>query len=360
MVAASSKEAEQPVLVRRINALEAHLDPRRRTTTWADVGVLWGLYLACISIQPTLATVNYVRFQWAQVSQSKAAEFLGLLPLDSPKAPTLSQDTSELTKGQTVAGYKVTSDVGPRTAPGGVGSTNHQGIDLATPSGVKVYAPVRTKVTCLNSPGGGIGARFKGVRGEVTLWHLSHCAEGSKAPGDVLAMTGNTGTATTGPHLHVEVRVNSEITNPQVRDVEPLLGGGRDLNLDRYVAAIAKKESSATDPAVNPHSGALGKFQFMPDTMKAQAKACLDREPSKQEFLSNPELQNTVMRCYVKDKLPTIEKKSKDPQTQCRMLASTHYSGNPDLWDDTRTQRYNGHAYPSIADYTEAICKEVM
>ena len=357
---AASKEAEQPVLVRRVNALEAHLDPRRKTTTWADVGVLWGLYLAFISIQPTLATVNYVRFQWAQVSQSKAAEFLGLLPLDSHKASNLSQDTTELTKGQTVAGYKVTSDVGPRTSPGGVGSTEHQGVDLATPSGVQVYAPVRTKVTCLNSPGGGTGARFKGVRGEVTLWHLSHCASGVKSPGDVLAMTGDTGSSTTGPHLHVEVRVNGEVTPPQVLDVEPLLGGAGELNIDRYVGAIAKKESSANYQAINPHSGALGKFQFMPETMQAQAKACLGREPSKQEFLSSPELQNSVMRCYVKDKLSAIEKKAKDPTTKCRMLAATHYSGNPDLWDNTRPQRYNGHAYPSIADYTEAICKEAL
>lgn len=357
----TTKPAE-PELVKKINQLEAFLDPRRRKTTWVDVAVLWSVYLVGVSIPPALSTVNYVRFQWYQVTQSKAAEFLGLTPGDAESGPvstTLSRNTTELTVGATVGGFKVTSGVGPRLSPGGVGSTNHEGVDVATPIGTKVRAPVATRVDCLSSAKGGVGARFDGLRGQVTLWHLSHCAPGRHKAGDVIALTGNTGAATTGPHLHVEVKAGGKIVPPQVRDVAPLLtrGDGGDFDAERYIAAIAQKESGKNYSRVNGDSGALGKYQFMPKTMASTAKACLGKAPTPAEFLADPTLQDDVMRCYVEAKLPTIKAKASDPVTQCRMMAATHYSGTPELWNNARPQSYNGRAYPSIADYTAAVCE---
>ena len=350
----------------RLNAIEAYLDPRRQAkkTTWLDVGILWGLYLGIISVGPALSFGNYLQFQWIQIQQSKAAEFLGLVPTEEAPgwAPTVSTDSTPLLKGSTVGKFKVTSGMGPRVSPGGVGSTNHQGVDLNTPVGTKVYAPVTTKVSCLSSTGGGTGARFKGVRGEVTLWHLSQCAEGRYKAGEVFALTGNTGAATTGPHLHVEVRDGGKVVNPEQRDVASLLGASQGtFSIDRYLGAIAKQESGSDYTKTNQDgSGAMGKYQFMPGTMRATAKACLGVTPTEQEFLGNPELQDQVMHCHVESKLETIKAKSPDPMVQCRMLAAVHYSGSADLWNSTKAQTYNGRKYPSIADYTQSVCNKVI
>ena len=135
-------------------------------------------------------------------------------------------------------------------------------------------------------------------------------------------------------------------------------GDGKDF-VSRYVGAIAKQESGSSYTAVNPHSGALGKYQFMPATLASTAQSCpgVGSVPSVSEFLGSPELQDTIMGCYTTAALPTIQAKSSDEFTQCRMLASYHYSGNPDRFDNTSPQSYAGSAYPSIAEYTKSVCK---
>ncbi len=135
--------------------------------------------------------------------------------------------------------------------------------------------------------------------------------------------------------------------------------GGGNAFIDRYVAAIAKQESGANYGAVNPHSGALGKYQFMPSTLVSTAQNCpgVATVPSQTEFLNSPEIQDKIMGCYVALALPTIQGKASDEFTQCRMLAAYHYSGDPDLYDNNRPQSYAGAAYPSIAEYTKSVCK---
>lgn len=134
--------------------------------------------------------------------------------------------------------------------------------------------------------------------------------------------------------------------------------GGDDF-VGRYVKAIARQESGSNYAAVNPHSGALGKYQFMPATLASTAQSCpgVGSVPSVSEFLGSPELQDRIMGCYVARALPTIQAKAADEFTQCRMMASYHYSGNPDNYNSTRPQSYAGAAYPSIAEYTKAVCR---
>jgi hypothetical protein len=129
--------------------------------------------------------------------------------------------------------------------------------------------------------------------------------------------------------------------------------------VDRYMKRVAKQESGGNYTSVNPHSGALGKYQFMPATLASTAQSCpgVNRVPSASEFLGNPDLQNAIMGCYVGRALPTIQAKTSDEYTQCRMMASYHYSGNPDKYDNGSAQSYNGAAYPSIAAYTKSVCK---
>jgi len=131
--------------------------------------------------------------------------------------------------------------------------------------------------------------------------------------------------------------------------------------IDAYLEAIAGQESGHSYSAVNPHSGALGKYQFMPQTLASTARACpeVGRVPSRDEFLGSPNLQRAIMRCYTLSALPTIQAKTDNLNTQCRMLASYHYSGNPDRWNNTNRQTYNGHSYPSIADYTTQVCRGI-
>jgi len=316
-----------------------------------SLGCLWGFVGVVYLSQGVITGYNRVAETWW-------GKQLGLADLGG--AAAVSPDTTPLAKGDRVGDWVVTSGMGPRVSPGGVGSTDHKGVDLANGAGATLgaplYAPFKTRVKCGRTGGGGIEATITGDGVKLRLLHLADCLPGPVKAGSVFAYVGNTGTATTGPHLHLE-QYSPDLTTPTKQWAAALLGVELGFSVESYKAAIATKESGHNYQAVNPDSGALGKFQFMPDTMRSNAQACLGVTPSNQQFLADPELQNKVMDCYLNRALTTIQKKTKDPVTQCRMLASHHYSGNPDLWDDTRPQATNGNQYPSIADYTAAICK---
>ena len=182
-------------------------------------------------------------------------------------------------------------------------------------------------------------------------------------PGQVVAKVSPTDTVSTGPHFDWKIRRNGQWENPQKWAATAMTqtktsGGGGDF-IDRYVSAIAQQESGASYTAVNTDSGALGKFQFMPATLASVAQSCagVNGVPSKTEFLGSPELQNAIMGCYTADAFPTVQAKASDEYTQCRMLASYHYSGKINLYNDTSPQSYAGNAYPSLNEYTKSVCK---
>lgn len=344
-----------------VHGIPAKSSEESAVEAWIEIGILYAAYLVIVAIPPVMGAYNTVTFKWNEIAQSPAAKWLGLSG-NVEREFELNDDDTPLKAGDKVGEFTVTSGVGLRKSPGGVGSTNHQGIDLNTPTGTKVFVPRRTKVECLDSAKGGRGARFKGVRGEVTLWHLSQCSPGRKQQGDLIALSGNTGSATTGPHLHVEVRLGGEIVNPEVRDVFPLLGlspSAGEFSPNVYKKWIAKQESGKDYSAINPDSGALGKYQFMPATMASVAKGCLDSVPTSSQFLANPDLQEKVMDCYLQKGWERIEGRADDGLTQCRMLASYHYSGDPNKYQDRTPQTYRGRPYPSIDEYTSSVCKEL-
>ena len=182
--------------------------------------------------------------------------------------------------------------------------------------------------------------------------------------GQVVAKVSPTDTASTGPHLDWKIQRAGQWENPQkwadkAMEQNAISSKGDDDFVSRYVRAIAVQESGASYTAVNPDSGALGKYQFMPATLASTAQSCpgVGNVPSRTEFLGNPDLQDTIMGCYTDAALPTIQAKASDENTQCRMLASYHYSGNPDNYNSTRPQSYAGNTYPSIAAYTKAVCR---
>ena len=117
--------------------------------------------------------------------------------------------------GGSVDGYKITSGFGYRRSPGGVGSTNHMGVDYGIPQGTPIAVKKPGKVIDTTVPA-------IGNNGEVYVQHddgsrsrYLHMSKVAVSPGTVLnpgTLLGETGGQpgtpgagpTTGPHLHFE------------------------------------------------------------------------------------------------------------------------------------------------------------
>ncbi|MDO4294300.1 MAG: M23 family metallopeptidase [Eubacteriales bacterium] len=117
-----------------------------------------------------------------------------------------------------ISGGRLSSGYGGRKAPTKGASTNHQGIDWATPTGTAVMASSGGTVTRAGW-GSGYGyvvyIQHEGGR-ETRYGHLSKVlvSVGQKvSQGQKIALSGNTGRST-GPHLHFELRINGSSVNP--------------------------------------------------------------------------------------------------------------------------------------------------
>ena len=113
---------------------------------------------------------------------------------------------------------RVSSKFGPRKSPGGIGSTNHKGIDIANKKGTAIYAADGGKVVYAGwSSGYGYLVKIDHQNGYVTYY--AHCSKllvkvGDKVPkGTKIALVGSTGTAT-GNCCHFEVRYKGVAKNP--------------------------------------------------------------------------------------------------------------------------------------------------
>lgn len=71
-------------------------------------------------------------------------------------------------------------------------------------------------------------------------------------------------------------------------------GGGGGSEFNRLVSAIAQKESGGNYRAINPTSGATGKYQIMPGNIGPWSREILGRTVSRQEFLNSPQLQDAI------------------------------------------------------------------
>ncbi len=114
--------------------------------------------------------------------------------------------------------YRLTSGYGPRTHPIRGTTDFHSGLDMAAPHGTRVVAVTDGEVIFAGA-GGGYGNLVK-VRhtNGVESWfaHLSAISvqQGQQLqPGDELGRVGSTGSST-GPHLHLEIRVDGRPTDP--------------------------------------------------------------------------------------------------------------------------------------------------
>ena len=118
----------------------------------------------------------------------------------------------------------ISSPIGSRVAPGGFGSTNHKGVDICNVGYTSsVYATKSGRVLLTNSSGwgGGYGNYVVIDHGGGLTTLYAHMSVVKVSPGDtvsqgtVIGITGNTG-ASTGPHLHYEVRTTTIVNGKSV------------------------------------------------------------------------------------------------------------------------------------------------
>ena len=110
-----------------------------------------------------------------------------------------------------LSGGRLSSGFGGRKAPTKGASTNHKGVDWATPIGTPVVASnTGTVVTA------GWVSGYHADGKQTRYGHLSKvlCKVGQTVTqGQKIALSGNTGRST-GPHVHFEIRINGTAVNP--------------------------------------------------------------------------------------------------------------------------------------------------
>ncbi len=165
---------------------------------------------------------------------------------DSEEAPEYFDAKGESAKGllmkTPVDGARISSGFGSRFHPILGYTRMHKGVDFAVPTGTPVMSAGNGTVLFMGRASGyGNFVQISHGNGYATAYaHLSRFAAGMRKgarvrQGQVFAYSGNTG-ASTGPHLHYEIRVNSGQVNPltvKMAQGRTLAGKERTLFLER-------------------------------------------------------------------------------------------------------------------------------
>ncbi|MCA1995067.1 MAG: hypothetical protein LDL41_23915 [Coleofasciculus sp. S288] len=143
---------------------------------------------------------------------------------------------------------------------------------------------------------------------------------------------------------------------------KPLDGKTRHQKVTALRRAIIGQESAGKFWIVNPDSGALGYGQLLRQNVAPWTKAALGRALTPEEFLANPDAQIKTIDHKLDEYLnrELAYTAGKNEELAIRRVASTWYSGNPNLWNNTRPQYSNGRRYPSIASYTHSVWKRYL
>lgn len=136
----------------------------------------------------------------------------------SKKSTTKTTQKSGINLSKPLSGT-ITSRFGGRTSPGGIGSTNHKGLDIAAKKGTSIKAAASGTIKFAGYKGS-LGKLVIIDNGNSVQTYYGHCSEiyveaGQKVEaGEAIAAVGSTGAAT-GPHLHFEIHINGIAVNPQ-------------------------------------------------------------------------------------------------------------------------------------------------
>jgi hypothetical protein len=119
----------------------------------------------------------------------------------------------------------------------------------------------------------------------------------------------------------------------------------REYEFERFVASILQQEGGRYGGR-NPHSGALGAYQIMPQNLDGTwgqwDRDALGRDVSIAEFRSSPEIQDAIARDRLRYYFDTYGPAG---------AASAWYSGNPYAIGSTRTYGI----YPSVRSYVQSV-----
>lgn len=208
MTLAMSRDGEQ--LKERLYAI-MKFESKGKLTGAVAVGVAAALCLCGVLAGAYAADLT------GQAEESKQPDLLVISePLATgEQAGAAEEELTSPLDGDTLT---VTMPFGNRVHPITGQTTSHDGLDIQAESGAAVYAPRSGQVleAAFNQEYGNyVVIGWDG--GEVLFAHLSACAvaEGDQVTqGQNVGYVGQTGMAT-GPHLHVEIRLDGELTDPE-------------------------------------------------------------------------------------------------------------------------------------------------
>lgn len=160
--------------------------------------------------------------------------------------------------------YRISSAPGSRQSPGGIGSTDHQGVDMVLPPNAPILAAYSGTAKIAQTGYFGLGTAVILDHGGGITTTYGHMAQLDPAlkpgaqvkAGQVLGTQGNTGNST-GPHLHFEVRTNGIFTNP----MDFMASKGAPLNGTAGKPGTNGSLASAPGTECAPAAGSSDDFQ---------------------------------------------------------------------------------------------------
>ena len=181
-----------------------------------DLNTVWQNIAAAMGVEPTAEQQSNADSVYNLIRYGAAGGGSGFAGSD---APFIGADGFCSPIGENWRNV-VTSEFGYRRDPFTGERKGHSGMDLAVPTGTSVRAALPGTVTVSTYNRGGYGYYVMIDHGGGLATLYGHCSQllarvgQTVETGDVIALSGSTGRST-GPHLHFEVRVNGERTNPR-------------------------------------------------------------------------------------------------------------------------------------------------
>ena len=292
---------------------------------------------------------------------------------------------SPIMEGEHIASYRVTSGYGLRdtsTLPSGA-SADHKGVDLATPVGIKLYAPgnadTKVKVQCWRDrDGGGLVADIETPDAPTLVFqalHLESCITGMIQGGRSFATTGDSGIGSAHLDWRQRNSHNKEHQHPQQQYLLWALTGTQPAatlsDIDVLRNAIIGQESAWESRIVNEDSGALGLGQVMPENLAPLDKdgreipqagwdyEALGEDLTSEAFLHSPDKQIKVINHQLASVNQQQIQDGFNKDQAIKRTAAVWYSGDADKVDDPTSQPWHGTDgsvtdYPSVKEHADA------
>ena len=207
---------------------------------------------------------------------------------DSTEASSGSDDDSGSSNSSELSmpmkeGTTITSEFGGRDSPGGVGSSDHKGLDFGDDLGSPIYAAADGEVVAAGSAQGFgqwvvidhtiDGKKWSTVYGHVTPDGIKVKKGDKVKSGDQVAELGNEGTST-GPHLHFETWDGGRFSGGEAVDPQKAVSGEHEATGGN--AADASGGNCGTEEAGGDGGGAEATGDVKEIIKKGEAQEGVD------------------------------------------------------------------------------------